>query len=312
MKRLLSCRPAGASIAALAVALLGCGDRASASHPALRILTAGALARPLRAAADSFARREPVTVELEAAGSVEAARRITDLGRTPDVIAVADTALFSTLLAGRLAAPPTPLATTRMVLAYTTRSRGADGIDARNWFRVIQRPDVEVGRSDPTLDPAGYRALLVPQLAERYYRIPGLADSIVSHEPPRNVRPKSADLVALLQTGNLDYAWEYESVARAARLRYVRLPAAIDLGDAALDSQYAAAVVHVPQPGRAPLVVRGAPIVFGIAPLAAAPAGGRGARFITFLASPAGRSILAAFSLAPLNALDARDSADTH
>lgn len=309
MKRLLSRR---AVVAAAALVLMGCGDVARAPRPTLAILTAGALARPLRAAADSFARREPVTVELEAAGSVEAARRITELGRTPDVVALADTALFSALLTGRLAAPPTPLATTRMVLAYTASSRGADSIDAANWFRVLQRPGIEVGRSDPSLDPAGYRALLVPQLAERFYRIPGLADSIVSHESPRNVRPKSADLVALLQTGNLDYAWEYESVARAARLRYVRLPSAIDLGDVALASQYAAAVVHVPRPGHAPLVVRGAPIVFGIAPLAAARAGGRGARFITFLGSPAGRRILAGYALTPLNALDARDSADTH
>jgi len=309
MKGLLSLRRATLAFALLVAAGFGtgCGRPNGRSKPGLVILTAGALARPLRAAADSLAKRERLTVALESAGSLETARKITDLGRTPSVVALADTALFSTVLAGRVA-QVTPLAHTRMVLAFTSRSRFAAEIDSTNWYRVLQRPGVEVGRSDPALDPAGYRALFVAQLAERHYRIPRLADSLLAHEPARNVRPKSADLVALLQSGNLDYAWEYESVARSVGLRFLRLPAAIDLGDPALASQYAGAAVRVPGAHGGQIVVRGAPVVFGIARVPGAADDGVGARFITFLTSPAGRRILAGFSL---DALDARDTADT-
>ena len=51
--------------------------------------------------------------------------------------------------------------------------------------------------------------------------------------PARNVvlRGASIQLVALLESGDLDCAFEYESVARQHGLEYVRLPAAVDLGD---------------------------------------------------------------------------------
>ena len=47
------------------------------------------------------------------------------------------------------------------------------------------------------------------------------------------LRGASIQLVALLESGDLDCAFEYESVARQHGLEYVRLPAAIDLGDEA-------------------------------------------------------------------------------
>src|SRR5579875_1578610 len=88
------------AIAAAAALLVGCSHANGRSDTPLTIFTAGALARPLRAAADSFAR---VAVALESAGSLETARKITDLGEMPDVVAVADTAIFSSVLAGRVA-----------------------------------------------------------------------------------------------------------------------------------------------------------------------------------------------------------------
>ena len=47
------------------------------------------------------------------------------------------------------------------------------------------------------------------------------------------LRGASIQLVALLESGDLDCAFEYESVARQHGLEYVRLPAAIDLGEEA-------------------------------------------------------------------------------
>lgn len=291
-----------------AFGIAGCGGPAHGPRPSIVVFNAGALALPLRQALDSFAPHNGLAVSQENAGSVETVRKMTELGRVPDVIALADTALFSSLLPGRLAGPVVALGTTRLVLAYTDRSRFAAEINPQNWAEVTTRPGVEVGRSDPALDPAGYRALMAMQLAQAYYRRPGLARQLELAASIGNMRPKSADLTALLQTGNLDYAWEYESVALTLGLRFVSLPPEVDLGDPALAAIYGTARVEIPGAGpadpavakaqrRAPLVVYGAPIVFGAGVPEDAPHLKAGHRFITYLVSSEGRSIFAASGL---------------
>src|SRR5690349_1884403 len=47
------------------------------------VYNAGSLALPLRTALDTFAAREHVTVEQENAGSLETARKLTELGKIP-------------------------------------------------------------------------------------------------------------------------------------------------------------------------------------------------------------------------------------
>src|SRR5690606_28435468 len=104
---------------------------------------------------------------------------------------------------------------------------------------------VEVGRANPDLDPAGYRTLMLFQLAERHYNAPGLAAAMESAAPERNMRPKEIELVALLEGGELDYAWFYESMARATGLPYVQVPDEIDLSSAEHAAAYAGAIVRV-------------------------------------------------------------------
>jgi molybdate/tungstate transport system substrate-binding protein len=283
----------------------GCHRSDRRADSSILVFNAGALALPLRQALDSFGPANGVTPSQESAGSVESVRKVTDLGRTPDIIAVADTTLFGTLLEGRLDGPIAVLGGSRLVLAYTGRSRYAAQVNARNWTDLTTRPGVEVGRSDPSLDPAGYRALMAMQLAERYYHQPGLAARLEHASPDRDMRPKSADLTALLQTGNLDYAWEYESVARTLGLRFISLPREVDLGDPSLAATYATASVDISaSPSRSgatgahtSLVMHGAPIVFGAATLKKSPHPTIARRFITYLMSPAGRSILASNGL---------------
>ncbi|HEU4641226.1 MAG TPA: extracellular solute-binding protein [Gemmatimonadaceae bacterium] len=270
----------------------------------LVVYNAGSLARPLRAALDSFASgagagaggtkgTARVTIEQENAGSLETARKLTELHKIPDVIALADYEVFPQLLMPEHVRWYAQFARNRMVLAYTSRSRFAGEIDSTNWWRVLQRPGVQVGRADPNLDPNGYRTLLTLRLAEGYYRTPGLYDRLLSHAPPRNIRPKEADLVGILQAGELDYIWSYESLARAAGLSYVHLPSAIDLGDPADSADYARAEVRVV--GRTPrdtLTFRGQPIVYGVSIPARAPHPAIAQRFVAYLLSPAGRRVL--------------------
>lgn len=273
-------------------ACLACGGSGGDGGP-LVVYTAGSLARPMRAALDSFAAARGVHYELETAGSLETARKLTELGKIPDVVALADEDVFPKVLMPGHVTWYVRFAENHIVLAYTDRSRFAADIDSTSWWRVLLRPGLEIGRSNPDLDPAGYRTLMVFQLAERRYGVPGLADSLTAAAPPRNIRPKEIDLVALLESGDLDYAWFYESMARASGTRFVRLPPDVDLGSADHAATYAAARVTVAGSSATDTVtMRGAPIryAFSIPLRASHPA--LAIEFAAFLLSDRGRAAL--------------------
>jgi len=260
------------------------------------VYNAGSLARPFKELLDAFRAANPgVTPAQENSGSLEAARKLTELNKVPDVLAVADYNVIDDLLRPKYAAWYATFARNAMVLAYTDRSLDAAEIDSTNWWRVLLKKGVRAGHSDPALDPNGYRTLIVLQLAERYYQQPGLAGRLDAAMPPRYQRPKEADLTALLQAGELDYAWTYRSLAETNGLRYVTLPKAIDLSDPALAKQYEAASIRIPGANRAggdSLTLRGEPIVYALTIPVGAPHPALAAAFVRFALSAEGRAII--------------------
>lgn len=260
------------------------------------VYNAGSLARPFRELLEAFRARNPgLTLAQENSGSLEAARKLTELGKIPDVLAVADYNVIDDLLRPKYATWYANFARNAMVLAYTDRSIDAAVIDSTNWWQVLLKKGIRAGHSDPALDPNGYRTLIVLQLAESYYRQPGLAARLDAAMPPRYQRPKEADLTALLQAGELDYAWTYRSLAETSGLRYVSLPRAIDLSDPALAKGYESASVRVPGASRAggdSLTLRGEPIVYALTIPVGAPHPALAAAFVRFALSAEGRAIM--------------------
>src|ERR671914_170052 len=173
----------------LLVACTRSGNGGKTDEGPLVVFNAGSLARPIRAALDSFAAREGVRFEQEQAGSLETARKLTELGRVPDVIALADYEVFPQLLVPEHTTWYAKFARNRMVLAHTPQSRHVDSITPANWWRIVLRPGVE--------------------------------------------------------TGELDYAFEYESVARGASLGFVAFPDSISLGNMTDSAFYETAMVRV-------------------------------------------------------------------
>jgi molybdate/tungstate transport system substrate-binding protein len=236
----------------------------SAAADTVVLFLAASLARPLQPVLDSFAARNHTVVLRESGASLEHVRKITELHRVPDLILLADADVFPRFLVPAHATWYAQLARNRMVVAYTPRSKFAAEISARNWMSILARPNVEVGRTDPNLAPVGYRTLLTLQLAERHYRRPGLAKQLVANAPQRNMRPNAAELAALLATGELDYIYDYQSVAEANGFRFVQLPPEIDLGDPRRAAHYAtvSATVRGATP-RATATFTGQPILYG-------------------------------------------------
>jgi molybdate/tungstate transport system substrate-binding protein len=114
------------------------------------------------------------------------------------------------------------------------------------------------------------------------------------------VRSKSVDLVALLESGDLDYAFEYESVAKQHGLKYIELGDAIDLsavgqiGDSGVsyaDFYAKASVQTLTSPDKYSKQT-GAAIVFGLTIPEKAPNPSAAVEFIKLLLSEEGKDVL--------------------
>ena len=260
----------------------------------LIIFHAGSLTVPMKALTGAFQARHPgVSFETEAAGSRTAARKVSELGREADLVVSADYTVIDDLLIPDFADWNIQFARNTMVIAYTDQSRYADEIKGDNWYEVLTRDGVVYGHSDPDADPCGYRTLMVWQLAEMHYGVPGLNARLEEHCPPENVRPKEVDLIALLQSGDMDYAFEYRSIAVQHGLKYVELPDEINLSQVEHTIFYSQATVEVSgmEPGTTITQV-GKPIVYGVTIPKNAPSPDLAIEFVKFLIGPEGQAIM--------------------
>ncbi|MDH5695745.1 MAG: tungstate ABC transporter substrate-binding protein WtpA [Dehalococcoidia bacterium] len=272
-----------------------------ASKPKLPVFHAGSLAIPFAQVSEEFNKRNPyVEILLEGAGSVTTIRKVTELGRECGVIGSADYTLIPQLMFPEYADWYVTFACNRMVIAYTDSSQFADEIDKDNWYEILQRDGVKYGRSDPNQDPCGYRTLMVWQLAEDLYDAPGLYDKLYGADGDV-MRPKEVDLVALLEAGELDYAFEYSSVAAQHKLNFVRLPTEIDLSSEEFKDYYAKAEVKVTgkRPGEF-LTIKGKPIVYGVTIPKNFPRQEIAIAWVDFLLSSEGRAIMEANGQPPI------------
>jgi molybdate/tungstate transport system substrate-binding protein len=152
-----------------------------------------------------------------------------------------------------------------MVIAYTERSKRRDALTDDDWPQILLEDEVIFGRSDPNRDPCGYRTVMTFQLAEEYYDVPGLARKLEEKGGQKYIRPKETDLLALLETGEIDYLFIYLSVASQHGLDYLRLPDDVNLKSSALSELYATATVEVTGKKPGEYIERtGAPMVYGV------------------------------------------------
>jgi molybdate/tungstate transport system substrate-binding protein len=286
----------GVRIFALAIAAVaaasGAAHGASADPPPLRIFHADSLSGYVSALTRVFEREHPGTaVRREGSGSLDALRKITDLHLPCDILITADWRMLKTPRAG-VAPWAAVFAGNSMGLLYTARSRGASGIDAANWPRVLLEPGVRYGHSNPERDPAGYWTLVVWQLAARYYRDPSLPHRLAANCPLANIRPHNIDLIALLQSGDLDYYFGYASDARLGKLKFLALPGEINLGDISRASDYAKARVEVGTGAHRKKII-GAPVAYAATLTTAPPNRAAAIDFLKLMLGDAGRKAAA-------------------
>ena len=236
---------------------IGCGS----DRTKLKVINAGSLMVPFTEMEEAFEAEHPdVDVLIEGHGSIQAIRHVTELYAEADVIAVADYSLLPMMMY-QTPMPETDepyadwlvkFATNRLGIAYTPSSKYANEVNSENWYEVLARPDVKVGVSDPRFDSCGYRSLMLCQLAELYYHDDQIFEGVLGEFSPEitveevngqyviivpeilrpkkvSVRGSSVALLSTIESGDIDYAFQYESVSRQYGLEFIELPVEIDL-----------------------------------------------------------------------------------
>ncbi|MBC7844558.1 MAG: substrate-binding domain-containing protein [Gemmatimonadaceae bacterium] len=262
----------GRLVSGMLLAVAGCRAASDSGAVPMTVYAAGSLARPLREALDSIAGAGGPTVRLEVMGSREILRAITGLGKTPDLVVSADADELERALIPQFVGASTTFARNRVVLALSSRSSAAATITQANWADVLAERQVQIARADPTRAPLGYRTQMVWQLAEVELQRPGFARRLSDLSLGAMMRGNESDLAALLESGNADAAWCYESLARSMHLRYVTLGRHIDLGSDADSLLYRKVSVRIAgdRPGDS-VMVAGRPIRYAIAVLTNGP-----------------------------------------
>jgi len=317
------------------VTVLGCGEQGET----LTIFHAGSLAVPFEALETEFEGSHiDVDVDRQSGGSatmISNAIAQEDAGESPpDIVASADYKLIpERMYEGGYADWYIAFARNTMVICYRDNAPGSDDIvsGSRSWYDVLRNDPVSYGHSDPDQDPCGYRTLLVVQLAEKYYYdeaasfnltpdddADGMYDSLIpgsEHERGRTggtnstarpggseevVSAKSVDLITALEAGDLDYAFEYRSVAVQNELNFIELNDYINLSKTSAELEgveefYATASIDIlkdPGPPEVYEAQYGAAIVYGITIPCNADNEELAAEFIELLLSETGKEII--------------------
>ncbi|MFO7755847.1 MAG: tungstate ABC transporter substrate-binding protein WtpA [Bacteroidales bacterium] len=265
------------------------------------IFHAGSLSLPMKDAAREYMEINPdVNILLEGAGSVACARKITELKKPCDIMASADYKVIEKFLMPGYTDWNIWFATNEIVIAYNDRSEYSDSINDGNWYGILADDNVVYGRADPNADPCGYRSVMMFKLAESYYEKKGLAEGLTSKD--RNmIRPKEVDLVALLETGALDYIIQYKSVCEQHGLDYISLPAEINLSDPGFEDLYNTVSVEITgeSPGEK-VSISGSSMIYGITMPYDAPNREAATTFLEYFLGEKGRLLLEANGQSPL------------
>jgi molybdate/tungstate transport system substrate-binding protein len=251
---------------------------------ALKVFHAGSLTTPLEEIEREFESEHNVDVQLEPSGSVEAIKKITELHKGADIVAVADYSLIPKMMVPEYADWYIQFARNQMVIAYTDGSKYASEIDNQNWYEILGRSDVKFGFSDPNSDPCGYRAVMVSQLAELYYGNQTIFNNLIENntsiranfesgtyviKAPEDLAPNTGkvritsmeiELISALQLGTIDYFFIYRSVAVQQGFKFLELPPQIDLSRVKYENVYKNVEVRL-STGK---IVTAKPIVYGI------------------------------------------------
>jgi molybdate/tungstate transport system substrate-binding protein len=235
------------------------GVNSAAMSNQLIIKHAGSLGVAFGEINNEFKRLHPEVNVLSGGGGSASLVRDVINGKKCGVLASADYKLITELLFPNHASWYIIFAASRIVLRYTDQAKYHNEINEKNWIEILQRPGVTIWHSDPNEDPGGYRTLMVLQLAERYFHIPGLYSKLMTPEHDRIISRSN------FQESASGYSFGYGLRIGSGNSKIISIPDEINLSRQDFTEYYSNAVVNIPgkNPGES-ISLRGEPILFGI------------------------------------------------
>ncbi len=279
----------------MAFLLLSATAVSASDAPVLRVAYAGSMGAVMdQSLGPAFARAHHAGYQGIGQGSYALARLLAGKQLQADAFVAITPGPIEVMRQAGLVDHAVPVASTRMVVIYSPRSRFAADFAAaakgsRSWYEVLREPGLRLGRTNPVVDPQGANALLTLQLAARYYHQPDLLRQVAGDvQNPRQIFAEPS-LMSQLEAGQVDAAIGYASAAFSHHLPVIDLPAQIDLAQPAMQKAWYAQAGFSLANGKRVAVQ---PLVFYAAVPADAQQPALGRAFVLFLQGAQGQAIL--------------------
>jgi molybdate/tungstate transport system substrate-binding protein len=204
------------------------------------VLYAASLVTPMEGPIKDALHARGLEFQGQPGGSKELANLILGGIRSPDVFIAVDPKIVAKL--GDRVASATTFAGTSLGIAWAPHSRFAtlfdDVLARQTTLRLaLERPGLKIGRTDPQLDPKGAYTV---QGVTMWLGNDGARRLLGGDENPAQIFPEE-DLLARVETGQVDVGFFYRTEAAARGWHFIPLP-----GSAALTDRitYTLAIMH--------------------------------------------------------------------
>jgi molybdate/tungstate transport system substrate-binding protein len=139
-----------------------------------------------------------------------------------------------------------PILRSRTVIMHGTQSRFNNDIEAVRagklpWYELMQRPGLVLKRPNPTVDSGGYRAIFVFDLAERFYKLPGLKQRVLGDDNNESQYFDRTKQFPLIRDGSIDVFVTYITNPLVEGMPFLDLPEEIDQSNPSMHDWYATA-----------------------------------------------------------------------
>ncbi|GAC1637519.1 MAG: tungstate ABC transporter substrate-binding protein WtpA [Chloroflexota bacterium] len=252
----------------------------------------------------AFSAADGYTYQGKGAGSLAIAAQIKGKLATPDVVELADPTvnqLLSGPANGDYVSWYLTFARSELVVGFDPRSHFARAFRQVQhhklaWYKALQQRGLRLGRTDPNLDPKGYRALFMAGLAERVFHLHNFGAHLLgSATNPSQIFPEEV-LVARMLTGQIDAGIFYLSEVKDLGIPYISLPATVNLGAPKYARLYRTQSFTTSKG----ITVTGAPILYTITIVSGAKNLEGAQAFVRFVLGKRVRAIAAMHGLLPL------------
>jgi molybdate/tungstate transport system substrate-binding protein len=216
----------------------------------LHVALAGTMERVIsRQIGPAFTAATGYTLDVTRQSSVLLANRIASGELMPDVYISSDANVMELVMGpanNDRARWYLPILRSRTVIMHGAQSRFNNDIEAVRagklpWYELMQRPGLVLKRPNPTIDAGGYRAILVFDLAERLYNLPGLKQRVLGNDNNEGQYFDRTKDFSLIRDGRIDAFVTFITNSFVEGLPFLDLPEEVDQSNPSMQNWYATA-----------------------------------------------------------------------